>query len=294
MQWLRIHSEYRPLQFRVTYLFQLTLVIAVATLPIAYWGVGASCLSVWLGLVGLAGLHARYAVATLLAASGLLLATLFLAINDAHPPNRRNQCFNRIRQIAVAINNYESVHGHFPPPYIADENGTPMHSWRVLFLPYIEEQALYDQYYFSKPWNHPDNLKLAANMPDVYRCPSDDSAIADVTTSYVAVVGQDTMWSPTGVRQVGDISDGLSKTLLLVESTSSRTHWMAPRDADVNLIDTEAKAGATHLLNSPHTGGSVCSFCDATVKFIPDDLSAEQLKAMSTIDGGESADPDAL
>ena len=55
---------------------------------------------------------------------------------------------------------YEDEHGCFPPAYVADASGRPMHSWRVLILPYLDQQQLYDQYDFSEPWNGPNNQQL--------------------------------------------------------------------------------------------------------------------------------------
>jgi len=45
----------------------------------------------------------------------------------------------------LAVANYHDSHGQFPPPYIAEADGKPMHSWRVLILPYLEHGELYDQ-----------------------------------------------------------------------------------------------------------------------------------------------------
>ena len=61
----------------------------------------------------------------------------------AREPARRANCSGHLSQLALALHNYVSVHGVLPPAHIDDENGRPMHSWRVLILPFIEEQALY-------------------------------------------------------------------------------------------------------------------------------------------------------
>jgi hypothetical protein len=53
---------------------------------------------------------------------------------------RRPICVNHLKQIGLALHNYYSVYGVFPPAYVADESGKPMHSWRVLILPFLEEQ----------------------------------------------------------------------------------------------------------------------------------------------------------
>ena len=61
-------------------------------------------------------------------------------------PHPQTSCLNQIRQFSLAMQNYASANMHFPPAYVADENGKPMHSWRVLLLPYIEQDDLYNRY----------------------------------------------------------------------------------------------------------------------------------------------------
>jgi hypothetical protein len=117
---------------------------------------------------------------------------------DRGASSERIQCLNNIKNINLALLNYADQNGHFPPPYIADENGKPMHSWRVLILPLIDERALYDQYNFDEPWDGPDNSKLADKMPAVFSSPqiskssfwgSSDNAF---NTSYLLPVGPNT------------------------------------------------------------------------------------------------------
>ena len=64
-------------------------------------------------------------------------------------------------------------------PYVADATGRPMHSWRVLILPFLEQQSLYEQYDFREPWDGPNNIQLLGNMPDVFSCPSRSPARTD-------------------------------------------------------------------------------------------------------------------
>ena len=218
---------------------------------------------------------------------------LWLVLED--PPARAEfACLQNLKQIALAVINYESVNGHYPPPYIADESGVPMHSWRILILPYLGEEKLYEQYDFSKPWNHPDNLRLAEQMPSVFVCPSDSSTLSQCTTTYVAVVGPSTMWPLQGERRLQDIVDGLPETLLLIESTASRTHWMAPNDIRFNdIISTKSSAG-TPLFSGNHKRDAVCVFADGHGSFLDAALSADTVKAMLTVNGGEKIDPDAV
>ena len=51
------------------------------------------------------------------------------------------QCTNNLKQIAAALQAYHQANGCFPPAYIADKSGKPMHSWRVLILPYLDRMT---------------------------------------------------------------------------------------------------------------------------------------------------------
>ncbi|MCA9206080.1 MAG: DUF1559 domain-containing protein, partial [Planctomycetales bacterium] len=48
-----------------------------------------------------------------------------------------------LNQLTLALHNYHDTFGSFPPAYVADAAGRPIHSWRVLILPYIEQRGLY-------------------------------------------------------------------------------------------------------------------------------------------------------
>ena len=61
------------------------------------------------------------------------------AVGEAREAARRAQCLCNLCQIKLAFHNYHSQYGSFPPAYVADANGRPMHSWRVLILPFMEQ-----------------------------------------------------------------------------------------------------------------------------------------------------------
>lgn len=101
-----------------------------------------------------------------------------------------HRCSLNLKRIALAMENYHAAYASFPPAHIADNAGKPMHSWRVLLLPFLgdDENAIYKAYRFDEPWNGPHNRRLAERMPAVYRC----GWILDrksTETSYVVVVG---------------------------------------------------------------------------------------------------------
>src|SRR5262245_56607275 len=68
---------------------------------------------------------------TLALTLALVLAVLLPVVNEGIG-GRSAQCSSNLRGLAIAFHEYLDVHGHFPPPYVADAEGKPMHSWRVL------------------------------------------------------------------------------------------------------------------------------------------------------------------
>jgi prepilin-type processing-associated H-X9-DG protein len=208
-----------------------------------------------------------------------------------HPASRRVQCNNNLKQIALGLQLYHDKYGCFPPAYVADEQGRPMHSWRVLLLPFIEHRKLYEKYDFSEPWDGPNNSLLAAQIPDCYVCPGRKVAPAIAPlTSYLAVVGQETAWPGATSIKLSDMVDGTSQTILVVESSAASVPWMEPRDLDFQVLPLQINAKAGRGISSEHPSGigANVAFADGSVTFLLDKTcSPEQLRAMLTIAGGE-------
>jgi hypothetical protein len=219
-----------------------------------------------------------------IAAGGVLVAVFLPAVNAAREAGRRNLCTNQLKMIGIAMHNYQATYKTFPPASITDANGKPMHSWRVLILPFMEGpdlQSLYGQYDFNEPWDGPHNSKLAGLIGNVYTCPSDPTTGSK--TSYVAVVGPETAWPGTSGIRLRDITDGMSNTILLVEVADAGIPWMEPRD----LSFDEATNGAAA---SHHPAGFHALFCDGSVHFLNDDLSPAALRGLLTAGGGEAVE----
>src|SRR5262245_14860206 len=75
---------------------------------------------------------------------------------------------NNLKQVCIAMLAYHDEHGHLPPAVVRDRDGRPLYSWRVLILPYIEEDKLYKEFHLDEPWDSPHNLTLLPRMPKVY------------------------------------------------------------------------------------------------------------------------------
>src|SRR4051794_16882060 len=140
-------------QFTLRHLFALTAAVCLIAAAYSWFGPVAIVAVVALAFVGalITGIAQSRPVLAgeLLVLVGILcVAAAWLASTrgDARGAARRMQCQNNLKQLALAIHLYHDDLGCFPPPYIADSRGNPMHSWRVLLLPYMEQQALYNRY----------------------------------------------------------------------------------------------------------------------------------------------------
>jgi len=164
----------------------------------------------------------------------VLIALLLPAVQAAREAARRIQCTNNLKQIGLAVHNYEGIHGRLP----SARTNSP-HYWSSLaqILPQLEGGSLYNAINFdhSTAPNARNNYDMAnttaiAFMIPAYFCPSDrkqDRVTPDLgPTNYFAVAGSGTMakgagdglmFDGSGVR-FADVTDGLSNTSAFVES----------------------------------------------------------------------------
>ncbi|MBI2824737.1 MAG: DUF1559 domain-containing protein [Planctomycetia bacterium] len=208
-----------------------------------------------------------------------------------HQASEKAQCSNNLKQIGMALHNYLSREGTFPPAYFIDSHGRPMHSWRVILLPYFEQGVIDPEvaksYDFDEPWDGPSNRKLADKMPAVYQCPAEKPAQAH-TTNYVAVVGDETFSPFAAARAVADITDGLSNTIAIVEVGAAGVPWVAPRDLDFAQLDFRVNSATGYGIGSRHKGGANVLLADGSVRFLEAATPPESLRALLTIADGEA------
>lgn len=219
----------------------------------------------------------------------VLVMLLVPAVQKAREASRRSSCNCNLKQLGLALQTYADVYKCFPPAYVTDAKGNRMHSWRVLILPFMEQKALYAQYDFNEPWNGPHNRLLAAEIPPVYCCPSDDLR-GPMEVSYLAVTGPGTIWPGNRCAGFGDVKDGTSNTLIIVESVGSGIHWMEPRDLPFEALAKGVNADQGLGVCSRHVDMAEALFCDGSVRPISDLVRIEVLEAFATKAGAESID----
>lgn len=213
---------------------------------------------------------------------GILIGLLLPAVQAGREAARRAQCSNNLKQIGLALLNYESDYKSLPPAYTTDESGRRLHSWRTLILPYMEQQALYDSIDLSKPWDDPANQAAASTFVSAYTCPSSVAADrAPVNTVYQVVVDPSSIFPGGASVKFGDVADGLSNTVMVVETaTADAVPWMSPQDSDLQKF---VAVGKTH-----HAGGGNHLMGDGSVRFLPSELDSATRQALVTSQGGET------
>ncbi len=170
---------------------------------------------------------------------GVLIGLLLPAVQSAREAARRMQCSNHLKQLGLAMHGYHTAHSSLP--YAA--NGRYWGSWVRALLPYIEEQAFYDQYDESVQYNQSPNVELIARRIAAYTCPSDSPSITWArgvpNHNYVVNLGNTSVWRTSPLNGVdferapfhcensaikniptysfADIRDGTTNTLMLGE-----------------------------------------------------------------------------
>lgn len=211
----------------------------------------------------------------------LVVAVLVLpSMGSARESAKRAKCKNNLKQIGMALLNYQSRYGAFPPAYVADASGRPVHSWRVLILPFLGYPDLYSKYDFNLPWNSKHNLKLALHMPDEFRCPGANKNGIDKTT-YVAASGPGYFFDREHCRAQSEIKDGMSKTLTVLDDARRELVWLNPSDG-VAAMDASAKVDG-----DAHPNGMVVLMADGSVHFLTSELQSKDFAKLLTVAGGE-------
>jgi hypothetical protein len=189
---------------------------------------------------------------------------------------------NNLKLMSLAMHNYHDANGKFPPVANLSKDGKPLLSWRVHILPYVEQQALYQQFHLDEPWDSEHNLKLAKILPKVYVHPAHPRLAVDGKTVYVAPVGPKTIFSQKEGTKMSEITDGTSNTLMMVEvDPANAVIWTKPDDWQVN--DKEPGKGLLDGGKKTFTAALV----DGSVRVFPADIEKSDLRRLFQMNDGE-------
>ena len=214
-----------------------------------------------------------------MATQGVLVSLLLPAVQSARQAARRVSTMNNLKQVGLAMHNYHSVYREFPGDILAAD-GTPLLSWRVAILPFVDQSELYKQFRQDEPWNSPHNLKLMEKMPPVYRHP--EMRVGPNRTVYQRPLGPNFIFEGHEGIAMAEVLDGLSNTIMVVESDAdAAVEWSKPADRDVDLSDVVGSTGGWAR------DGFSALIADGSVRFISTEIQSVVLRALLTRSGGE-------
>ncbi len=267
---------------------------------------------------------------------GILVGLLLPAVQAAREAARRMQCTNHLRQLGLAVHNYESANRRLPSGWIASNvHGEPGWGWAAALLPYMEGNNLHQQIDFARPIADAQHAVVRTTVIPTFLCPSDtgpnlfeiaagdghdhDHSALSVDqgpeklfqvskSNYVGMFGTfeiesapykgNGMFYGNSRIKFGDVSDGLSNTLMSGERSSrlGGSLWQGnipaaaePHARIVGVADHGPNDPHAHFddFSSYHTGGVNFMRADVSVSFISNSIDASVYQAMSTRAGGE-------
>jgi hypothetical protein len=292
-------------QFTLRTLLLMFVVLASSLAVFGAWGILAfgvvSVLAIWLHFNG----AWRPLAGCLFIPICLMCIATWPAVDAAKESGKRAWCSNNIKQIALALLSYESSHGTFPPAYVADKDGKPMHSWRVLILPDMDMNGYYRLYNFNEPWDGPTNKRLLTSHPEFYACPSDGVYYTSGVrqANYFAVIGPNAAWAGDKPKKLTDFGDEARNTILVVEARNSGVAWSEPKDIRLDAVGEKDADSHALAISSNHGVRSNFFFtyddvpcahaamADGSVRFLPPgSLTPENLPKLLQIGGCRQVD----
>jgi type II secretory pathway pseudopilin PulG len=223
-----------------------------------------------------------------LVVAGVVAAITLPRIQAARRAAQQAMVANKLKWIGMALMEYEHSYRRLPP---ANANGL---SWRVMLLPYLEQQKLFAQFHLNEPWDSPHNIKLLDSMPSIYR----DLPDSTNKTSLLVFVGDanadfrqrclyvgDPLNRSRGPDMVRDIRDGLAKTIAIVEAAPEKAVlWTKPEEL---TFDPNNPASA---LGNIQAETIVTLFFDGSVHKLPRDIDPHLLRQLILPSDGQPAE----
>ena len=220
--------------------------------------------------------------------TAILVGLLLPAVQKVREAASRTHSTNNLKQLGIALHNYHDVNGRFPPAYVVDKSGKPLYSWRVLILPYIEQDAIYKKWKLDEPWDSPNNKPLSDLAIKVFNDPARE---ASNKTPYRVFFGNGAMFDAgkpgpmTGGTRFQDVTDGTSNTFMVVDAREE-VPWAAPQELPFDPQKPLPSLGA------PGRQVFLALMGDGSVRAVALGVKEETLKSYITRSGGEVIQPD--
>ncbi|MBX3399835.1 MAG: DUF1559 domain-containing protein [Gemmataceae bacterium] len=209
------------------------------------------------------------------------IAPVFTFFSKPGQAAARANTVNNLKQLALAMHNYDSSFGSMPPAAILGKKGKPLLSWRVAILPYIEQDNLYKQFKLDEPWDSEHNKKLLENnpMPRVFEIVGTTKPGSKETHMQV-FRGNGAMFDLVQGVKITQIADGTSNTFMIAQGKTA-VPWTKPDDIE---YDPKKNPHEFFLWIGDITN---IAFGDGSVRTIAKTIKPATLHAHITKAGGE-------
>lgn len=242
---------------------------------------------------------------------GILVALLLPAIQAAREAARRIKCQNNLKNLSLAVLNYESQMGALPPGadvaqisgerVSTGENDPPL-SWIVFTLPYIEDANIQAQFDLEKnAYQQDTNTRPEENQPEILLCPSDSARGRFYVASgrrfakgnYAAYVGPEHVICmrvfPGAMinepQPLEKIIDGTSKTLMLAE-VRTRDHEQDERG--VWAVGWTGASVLSYDMHSQNVGTGDCAGRKRNTPYFPYHVGTDPLPPNSSVNSNNN------
>ena len=154
-----------------------------------------------------------------IAAVGLTHQTVWLAtspeplmeVKSVRELSAKSQSTNNLKQIGLAVYDYESSFKKLPPGTLFDAQGRALHGWQTMILPYLEHEKIFNQINRNLPWRHPENRSPFQKLIPGYLNPSADQQTSPEGYALSHYAGNVHVWRTDVPLQLQtDFPDGIS------------------------------------------------------------------------------------
>ncbi len=207
---------------------------------------------------------------------GEFLAPSFVpSIEQYREVRNRNVCKENILRIVLAMLLYETQHGTLPPAFSVDEQGRPLHSWRVLLLPYLGYDELSANIRLDEPWDSAHNRQFHRADVSIFQCPS--PAHGAGMTSYSVVEGPTCAFQGGEGKRLDTFGPRSAHLVLIVERTDA-VNWMDPT-SELSFADAcmGINCPGANGMGSVHEGGVHIGQRSGRVTFISENIKFDNI-----------------
>lgn len=251
-----------------------------------------------------------------LAIIGTLVGLLLPAVQSSREAARSSSCKNNLKQIGLALSEYESAVGYYPAGYL-NEADTAGWGWGALILSYLEQTPLYEALDVSKEEFDGVPTPFTQNLILTYVCPSDSGPSINTDrgdhakSNYAGVAGNQELeqWDQLGNGmlfvnsniRLSTVTDGLSRTFAVGERRYSDPQkgaiWVGKFGPEtfgstvwscVHSDPHRINGSKQWAFSSDHPGGAHFVLCDGSVSFYREDMDVKLYQFLAQRDDGGS------